>query len=143
MLGDRAALELGYVDLGAARLDGLSDGLGSTRFPRWEAGPVSALVENHGWTLAAAWHGSAFWRTRVSARIGVYRWSTEVIRHDRFGELRNSDEGVGGMLGLGFDFALGPRLALGADWSRYSAEFDGGEESFDVDSLTATLLVRF
>jgi hypothetical protein len=104
--GRYVGAEVGWVDLGEAKFDAVSDGTGNS----WVAGDVSAEVEGSGWSLAGLLRIPIKDRWVMLARVGMLGWSTTETFTETSGgnTFTSTDENSGSsaLYGVGFEYDI-------------------------------------
>ncbi len=105
------ALEVGFVDLGEATFDGVSDGTGFFWFP----GPVRADVEADG-LYAAYVVGKAFGKWGLFGKFGFFKWEAELDIVDSGPAVSVDDDDTDTMYGFVGVYRVSDRVAVRAEW---------------------------
>lgn len=113
------ALEYGFVDLGEAIFDGVSDGTGFFWFP----GPVRADVEADGLYVAYV-VGKAFGKWSLFGKFGLFKWDAELGIVDSGPAFSDDDDGTDAMYGAGGGYRVSDRVAVRAEWEVFTDVFD-------------------
>ncbi|HKQ25592.1 MAG TPA: outer membrane beta-barrel protein [Burkholderiales bacterium] len=129
------AFEVGYYDLGEAKLSGTDSFLGST----------TATIEASGFNFALVGSIPLGERFELMAKAGIFRWDLDVSATSSvFGSGSDSETGFDPMFGIGAAFNFSKNLGLRVEYEKF---LDVGDEDTtgesDVDFLSASIVFRF
>ena len=135
-INDNLAIQGGHRDLGEADFRGTSSG-----GPSWDAGPVRAKHEADGWELGVMgrWPISARWY--ALGFVGMFWWESKETFYESTGRSTVTESGSDATYALGFEFdhGLRDRIVYRFMGSHHSV----GDDDYDVDSVSATVIYRF
>ena len=145
-LGNRVnenfSIEFGYLDLGEATFEGVSDGSALFFDGLWEAGPISADVETDGIHLAFIGNVPISDRLDFMAKAGFFLWDVSIVITDTSGSYSGDEDGTDLFFGLGLGYEITDQIAIRGEWERYSMDF-GIDGDIDADLFSASLIFRF
>lgn len=130
-----AAVEIGYVDLGEAKISGTDSFLGS----------VSLDAESKGFNVALLGFLPVGQAVNLLGKVGLFRWDVDVTASSSsLGSGSLSESGIDLMFGFGASFNVGKTTAIRIEWERFTDVGDEDETGqSDVDLLSASLVFRF
>jgi len=129
----RAALEVAYVDLGAATFTGTSDGTGAD----YPAGAVSVEEKPAGLLVEVVDRVPFGRRLGLMVKLGALHWEADVTTVDASGTTKTDEDGTNLVYGVGIDYLL-KRLSLRVEWERFTNVIHD-----DVDLLSAGATFTF
>jgi len=129
------AVEVGYYDLGEAKISGTDSFLGST----------TGTFEASGFNVAVVGSLPLGERFELMAKAGIFRWDLDFnVSSSVFGSGSASETGFGPMFGIGGAFNFTKNLGVRVEYEKF---LDMGDEDTtgqsDVDFLSASLIFRF
>lgn len=129
------AIELGYYDLGEAKLTGTDSFLGFTR----------ARAEASGINFAVVGSFPVTERFTLMGKAGFFRWEVDYSEFtSSFGSYSASETGFDPMFGIGGAFNFSEKLGIRVEYEKF---LDVGDEDTtgqsDVDLISASLVFRF
>ena len=129
------AFEVGYYDLGEAKVSGTDSFLGST----------TATIEASGFNFALVGSIPLGERFELMAKAGIFRWEMDVSATSSiFGSGSENETGFDPMFGIGGAFNFTKNLGVRVEYEKF---LDVGDEDTtgqsDVDFLSASLIFRF
>lgn len=132
-LTPNAAIEFGFVDLGAATIKGTDSVFGSTK----------ATAEADGFFVAGVGSIPLGQSASLLGKVGLFNWSVDAAIDTSIGSASEDDSGTDLMFGFGAMFNMSRDIALRLEWERFS---DVGDDDTtgksDVDMLSASILFR-
>lgn len=127
------ALELGYINLGEARVAGTVPPFGT----------VSATFESTAFDLVAVGSMPIADRFSIYGKIGLYRADTDVDVAVGAGAGTESDTNADITFGIGVRYDFTRNLGVRAEWQRYSDVTAGEFGESDLDVISVGVLFRF
>lgn len=121
------AVELGYVDLGEATTDAVSDGCCF-----YAAGGVKHELSADGIDLSILGKLPVGEAGALNVRLGFLKWDGEEKISDSTGSLRGSDDGTDFFFAFGGQYRLSERFGLRGEYAMYKLD------EFDVDVLSVS-----
>lgn len=125
------AVELGYVDLGEATTDALSNGCCF-----YAAGGVRHELSADGIDLSVLGKLPVGDAGAVNVRIGFLKWDGDEKISDSTGSLSGSDDGTDFFLAFGGQYRLSEQFGLRGEYAMYKLD------DFDVDVLSLSLIFQ-
>ena len=141
-INENVSIEFGYLNLGEATFEGVSDGSALLFDGLWEAGPVSADAETDGIHLAFIGNIPISDRLGLMAKAGLFVWDVSLGLSDTSGSYSGDEDGTDLFFGLGLDYEITDKVAIRGEWERYSMDF-GIDGDIDADLFSASLIFRF
>lgn len=133
-LNPNFSIELGYLDLGQAQTDAVSDGSGFL----YAAGAVRHTLEADGFDLSLVGHMPVGTQGKIGARFGFYKWEGEATLSDSTGGISDSEDGNDFFYALNGAYQINPKLSLRGEFAFYALDSDG--EDVDVDVMSLSLI---
>ena len=150
-LTDNFALEVGYVDLGEAKISTSGAVSGSyLGTPFTASGTATLGVDATGYIFGAKAHGEITEKLNAFVRGGFYNWESDLSfsvagtvngTPVAAGASTKLDDGTDLYAGAGLSYELTDSVELNAQWVRYMLELEGQDS--DVDTYTIGLAFKF
>ena len=124
-IDDRAAIELGYVDLGTVTttISGATTDVNSYLATASAVHPVTAS----GWTCTIAMRERVYEDVAALFKFGILRWQADYTLASATASRKFSDTGISAALGGGLEKMIAPDLSLQLGWNIY--RLDGANVS--------------
>lgn len=137
-VNENVSIEFGYLDLGEATLEGVSDGTGFFWFP----GDISADVEGDGIHLAILGNIPVSDRFELMAKAGFLMWDLSIDLTDSWGTVSADEDGTDLFFGVGLNYAITDKVSIRGEWELYTVDI-GASEEIDINLLSAGVTFRF
>ncbi len=134
---DHFAAEVGYINLGGSRFDGVSDGTG----PSWSSGPVVAESEVQGENLSAVVRWPITDRLTLIGTAGIFWWESQETFIDGGHKTTEKDSGNGGTFsgGIEYDVGLKDRFVYRAEVQNFVVD----DSAYDITAGVFSIVYRF
>ena len=138
-VNENVSIEFGYLDLGEATFEGVSDGTGLVfKTP----GPVSGDAEADGVQFAVIGNVPVNDRLYIMAKAGFFMWDLSASLSDITGTESGDEDGTDLFFGLGLNYAITDKVSIRGEWEMYSMDI-GFAGDIDVNLLSAGVTFRF